>query len=279
MSVVAEIERRLAERRCEQVAAPELRTSTMTHVVWAPPEWLPTARATYDGLHERHPARTIFLVPEAGRGPNVTLDALRVLDLSQEVYAELVELRLRAAAARQPSSVVRPLLIPDLPAFCRWRGDPRFETGQLDDLACVVDRLVVDTREWRNPRRDLPELARRFDRVAVSDIAFARLVPWRLRLAELWPGIRRIERLRVRGPRADALLLAGWLRSRLRRRVSLTRRDAAEVEAVWLDGAEVEPPREAAPAASELLSRQLDVYGRDRVYEASVVAAGRGRSG
>ena len=42
---------------------PELRTSTMTHIVWCPPAWRSQARATLAGLLERHPARTIFLIP------------------------------------------------------------------------------------------------------------------------------------------------------------------------------------------------------------------------
>ena len=46
---------------------PELRTSTMTHLVWCPPEWRAKARATLAGLLERHPARTIFLIPCGGR--------------------------------------------------------------------------------------------------------------------------------------------------------------------------------------------------------------------
>ena len=46
---------------------PELRTSTMTHLVWCPPEWRAKARATLAGLLERHPARTIFLIPERRR--------------------------------------------------------------------------------------------------------------------------------------------------------------------------------------------------------------------
>ena len=43
MGVVADIERRLARLRSAQEddGVPELRTSTMTHVVWAPPAWLP----------------------------------------------------------------------------------------------------------------------------------------------------------------------------------------------------------------------------------------------
>ena len=45
----------------------------------------------------------------------------------------------------------------------------------------------------------------------------------------------------IEGPRADALLLAGWLRSRLRRKVSLTRRDADALAGIAVDGDPVDP--------------------------------------
>ena len=52
MGVVADIERQLARKRCAQEAddVPELRTSTMTHVVWAPPRWVARAKRVLAGL-------------------------------------------------------------------------------------------------------------------------------------------------------------------------------------------------------------------------------------
>jgi glucose-6-phosphate dehydrogenase assembly protein OpcA len=280
MGVVADVERALWSLRCEdsgeQAGAPELRASTMTHVVWAPPEWLTTARATFAGLHERHPARTIFLVPQGGSGEcdaSAALEHAYVDELSREVYAEVIEIRLRGVAARHPASVLLPLLVPDLPAFCRWRGEPSWSRGEFDEVVGAVDRLIVDSGEWRGLPASYGRLAARFEGPAVSDVAFARLQPWRIRLAALWPGIRRAERLRVQGPRAEALLLAGWLRSRLRREITLSRRDAEVVEAVWIDGDEVEPPLEQFDDAAELLSAELDVFGRDPVYEAAALRA------
>jgi glucose-6-phosphate dehydrogenase assembly protein OpcA len=281
VGVIEDVERRLADLRCRQApdagGEPELRTSTMTHVVWAPPSWLPQAQATFARLEERHPARTIFLVPEPGRRARIEAEAsLRDVVLegsSREVYSEVVEIRLFGAAARHPASIVLPLLIADLPAFCRWRGRPPWGASELDELVEVVDRLVVDSNEWTGLPGHYERLEELFERAAVSDIAFRRLLPWRIRLAEAWPGIRRLERLRVTGPRADALLLAGWLRSRLRRRVRLTRRDAETVRAVEVDGVAVEPLLGDPPGPGDLLSAELDVLGRDPVYEAAVRAA------
>ncbi len=279
MGVVGDIERRLSRLRGEQQddGVPELRTSTMTHVVWAPPAWLPRVRRVLDGLAERHPARTIILVPEPGRVDKVTA-SVRVRDFDvpggHEILSEVVEVRLVGAAAEHPASIVLPLLISDLPAFCRWRGEPEWNGSALEEITSVCDRLVVDSSEWRRPAPGLRQLTGLFDRVAVSDLAWRRTLPWRARLAAEWPGIRRISRLRVAGPRSDALLLAGWLRSRLRREVALTIRPGEAVVGIWVDGREIPAPLGPPATGSDLLSAELDTLSRDPVFEAAVRAAG-----
>jgi glucose-6-phosphate dehydrogenase assembly protein OpcA len=283
MGVVSEIETKLGRLRGREVAEgmPELRTSTMTHLVWCPPEWLAKARATLAGLIERHPARTIFLIPEPDARPGiearVELKDFQVQGLSREVLSEVIQIRLRGSAASHPGSIVMPLLVSDLPVFCRWRGEPAWGSGTLDEIVAVADRLVVDSSEWHHVPAAFSLLEALFDRVAVSDIAFSRTLPWRRRLAELWPEVGSIRKLRVEGPRADAELLAGWLRARLKRDIALTRREAANVVSVWVDGERVASPGELS-SPSELLSGELDQFGRDRVYE-SAVRASAPRSG
>ncbi len=278
MGVVSEIEGQLARLREKESGGrgPVLRTSTMTHLVWAPPSWLPQARATLAGLHDRHPARTIFLVPEPRRahriGASTSLQAVQV-DGDREAYAEVIEIRLCGSAVEHPASIVLPLLIADLPVFCRWRGEPEWGSRQLSELTGVADRLVVNSSEWRGIPAAYPRLAALFARIAVSDIAFSRTLGWRGRLAEAWPGIAEVERLRVEGPKADALLLAGWLRSRLRRDVSLSYRSAEQIRSLRVDGREIPRPVGELPSGSDLLSAELDVFGRDPVYEAAVRAA------
>jgi glucose-6-phosphate dehydrogenase assembly protein OpcA len=278
VGVVADIERKLARERCRQGAdeVPQLRTSTLTHIVWAPPQWLERAKRVLAGLEERHPSRTILLIPEPGRKSRVEADAtVRDFELGggREVLSEVIELRLRGEAARHPASVVLPLLIADLPAFCRWRGQPDWDGEALDELVDVVDRLVVDSSEWPRIPAAYSRFAELFDRVAASDLAWRRTLPWRVALADRWPGIRTIERLTVDGPRADALLLVGWLRSSLRRDVALTRHDGDVVRAVRVDGDPVDSPRAAPLSASDLLSAELDTLARDPVFEAAVRAA------
>jgi glucose-6-phosphate dehydrogenase assembly protein OpcA len=277
VSIAGQVERQLAELRVAETDGAELRTSVMTHVAWAPPKWAGAARRTLAGLDELHPSRTILLFPEPKRadGIDVTV-SLRCFALhgaSRDVCSEVIELRLGGKRARAPGSIVQPLLISDLPTFCRWRGLPPWGRPELEQLVDVCDRLVVDSSEWRGLPGAYAELEALFDRIAVSDIAWGRGLGWRGRLAALWPGIASVERLSVTGPKADALLLAGWLRSRLGTELELTHRAAESIERVAVDGEAVTPPLGGTPDASDLLSAELDVFGRDPVYEDAVRAA------
>ena len=277
---IADIERALCELRetsAHETEGPDLRTSVMTHIAWVPEEWQEAALETLAGLAERHPSRAILLfpAPEAPDG----LDARAVVlayslpEARRHVAAEVVELKLRGNRGRLPASIVTPLLVPGLPVFVRWRGRPPFGAEELEQLVDLADRLVVDSSEWADLPGAYAELATVFDRVACSDIAWRRVLPWRRVLAQLWPGIAEVEELGVKGPQAEALLLAGWLRSRLGRQVGLAHEPADKLNAVTLDGEPVSAPRGEEPSASDLLSAELDELGRDEVYEDAVRSA------
>jgi glucose-6-phosphate dehydrogenase assembly protein OpcA len=275
---VAEIERELAGLRAAELADETmLRTSVLTHIAWAPAEWRDQAAGTLAGLAERHPSRTILAFPE----PDADEDAIRAeVDLrcfslpgqEHHVCSEVIELHLLGRRCEAPASVLAPLLIVDLPAFLRWRGPPPFGEPAFEGLADLVDRLVVDSAEWPGPAEGDRALAAYFDRVAVSDIGWARTRPWRAAVAELWPDVAEARGLRARGPLAEALLLAGWLRSRLRRSVELEHEPADELERVSVDGRDAVPAPGPRPSGSDLLSEELDRFGRDPVYEAAAQA-------
>ena len=74
------------------------------------------------------------------------------------------------------------------------------------------------------------------------------------------------------GRKAEALLLGGWLRSRLRRDLTVRHTEARLIRRVEIDGRSVRPAHLPATSASDLLSEQLEVSGRDRMYEAAVRA-------
>jgi Glucose-6-phosphate dehydrogenase subunit len=280
---IAEIEKGLVELRAVatgQAGSSDLRTNVMTHIAWVPEDWLPAATSTLAGLAERHPSRTILLVPDPENEQDA-IDAdvsLRWFDVpgqERRVCSEVIELWLRGGRTHAPASIVEPLLIPDLPAFSRWRGQPPFGEREFEQVLSVVDRLVIDSTEWPDVPGVYGRFVEIFDRVVVSDIAWARSLPWRAAVARLWPAIAEDDEVWVTGPRAEAHLLAGWLRSRLDREVKLDleEEDFGETNEITVGG-KLAPLRSGEPrSSSDLLSEELEVYVRDPVYEAAVRAA------
>ena len=278
---LAEVERELARLRSAASAegmAPNLRTSVMTHIAWVPKPWLDQARAALSGMAERHPSRTILLVPEPNSGENridaqVSLELYPVPSVGRNVCSEVIELQLLGSRASVPASIVEPLLISDLPVFVRWRGEPPWGAHELEQLVDVTDRLVVDSTEWDDlpyPYRHLVEL---FERTAVSDIAWERTSRWRALLATLWPDIADVQTIRVHGTAAQSHLLGGWLRSRLGRDdIDVELAETDRLEGIDLDGKPAPFPPGDPPSPSEVLSEELDRFTRDRIYEDAVRA-------
>ena len=275
---IAEIERELARLRvdsAEESAQPNLRTSVMTHIAWVPPEWQHAAEETLAGMAERHPSRTLLLVPKPDEDDGLDAQlSIRCFPIGDRaVCGEVIELILRGDRAAAPASIALPLLISDLPVFIRWRGEPQWDSPELAQLVGIVDRLIVDSTEWKNLPAGYARLVELFDRVAVSDIAWERTERWRALLASLWPGIRDVKAIRVHGTAAQGYLLAGWLRSRLGHGVEVEVDEHERLEGVDLDGEPAPFPPGKPPVASDVLSAQLDRFGRDPVYEAAVRAA------
>jgi glucose-6-phosphate dehydrogenase assembly protein OpcA len=224
-------------------------------------------------LGDRVPSRTLLLHPQPGSdadGFDASVELERFSGGRTGVCAEIVRIRLRGSAAEAPASVVVPLQLPDLPVFLRWRGRPPFGRRPFEQLTGVADRLVVDTREWDRLPSGLAALAERFGQLAVSDLAWARMLPWRASLADRWPGIKQAKTIRVVGPRADAVLLRAWLQTRLRRRFRLSHVDAEKVVRVEVDDEVVPPARGLPSSPGDLLSAELESFSRDPAYEAAV---------
>lgn len=274
---VGEIEKRLGGMRAAAEEGGMIRTSVATHLAWVPPEWEQQALDTLAGLAERHPSRTIVLIPQPdaeadGIDAALSLRAFTLPESTRRVCTEVIELRLRGRRGEAPASIVAPLLIADLPVFLRWRGLPPFGARPFEELVDEVDRLIVDSTEWPDLPGPYARLAGIFDRTAVSDIAWARTSRWRRQLASLWPGIAGVRKIRVRGTEAQAHLLAGWLRSRLGHAVELEHEHSDRLIGVDIDGEPAPFPPGDPPQPSDVLSDELERYTRDPVYEAAVAA-------
>jgi glucose-6-phosphate dehydrogenase assembly protein OpcA len=276
LASVGEIERELAGARLADDGQPYQRTSVMTHIAWVPEAWVEAAEDVLAGLAERHPSRTIVFFPQPddadGIDASVEVDCFAQGE-GRKVCTETIRLRLGGARAAAAASVVQPLLLPDLPVFLRWRGLPPFEERCFAELVGVVDRLIVDSTEWPGLPQPYESLAGFYERVAVSDIAWARTSRWRAALASLWPGIADVRRIRVTGTEAQACLLAGWLRSRLKRQVELEHEASDRLVGVEVDGEPAPFPPGDPPQPADLLSDELERFSRDRIYEEAARAA------
>jgi glucose-6-phosphate dehydrogenase assembly protein OpcA len=276
LASIAEIERELGSLRVDpETGEPFQRTSVMTHIAWVPEAWVEMAEDVLAGLAERHPSRTIVLLPrpEVAEGLEASVEVYGFpAGGGREVCTETIRLRLCGKRSQAPASVVAPLLLPDLPVFLRWRGLPPFGERPFEQLVETVDRVIVDSTEWPELPAPYARLAEVFDRAVVSDIAWARTSRWRGQLASLWPGIADVGRIKVTGTEAQAHLLAGWLRSRLGRAVELEHEASDRLVGVDVDGEPTPFPPGDPPAPADLLSDELERFTRDRVYEDAVRA-------
>jgi glucose-6-phosphate dehydrogenase assembly protein OpcA len=226
-------------------------------------------------MAERHPSRTLLLLPRPDEPDGLdALVSVRCFPIGDRaICGEVIELTLRGNRVVAPASIVLPLLISDLPVFCRWRGLPPFGEAPFEQLVEIADRLIVDSTEWGGLPGTYAPLCEQFERTAVSDIAWARTERWRALLASLWPRIAGVHSLRVHGTPAQGYLLAGWLRSRLGHEVIVEIDEHERLEGIDVDGDHAPFPPGDPPNPSDVLSEELDRLSRDRVYEDAVWAA------
>jgi hypothetical protein len=135
-------------------------------------------------------------------------------------------------------AVVIPLLTSDLPSFLWWRSRKWPSGRAFKSIASDCNRVILDTSVLADSPsgvRGLDELMHggtrgQGPRFSIADLAWSRLTPWRIALAELYdlPAYRRHLNLAGRfsltyqpgvpgAPDipASSLLAAGWLASRL----------------------------------------------------------------
>jgi len=198
------------------------------------------------GLGVRHPSRAIVLVADP-RTEGEPIDA-RISThchptggASDRICYEEVVLTVRGEAAEHLAGVVAPLLIHDLPTHIWWPGDPPFADPVFDQLVEMGDRLIVDSADFSDLLVGMRRLANLRRQSGVGDIAWERIGWWQELTAQFFdaPRFRRylanINRLTIRyaaegtpghddptevvpgvsAPMTQAILMAGWIASRL----------------------------------------------------------------
>lgn len=270
------------------------------------------------GLGVRHPSRAIVLVADP-RGEGTPIDA-RVSThchaspgTDEKICYEEVVLTVRGEAADHLAGVVAPLLIHDLPTHVWWPGDPPFSDGVFDQLVKMGDRLIVDSADFSDLLVGMRRLASLRHELGVADLSWERLGWWQELVAQFFdaPRFRRylpnLNALSIRyatssnpaagtdpapdpaelvpgaaSPMAQAVLMAGWLASRLGWRRWKTAEPLADGRMrLRLEGRyemidlRIEPVETQEVPAGDLVSVHLRALGEAGAAEFIIDRAGR----
>ncbi|GAA2269921.1 glucose-6-phosphate dehydrogenase assembly protein OpcA [Nonomuraea roseoviolacea subsp. roseoviolacea] len=177
-------------------------------------------RDQYDALRaateaaREHPSRILVVINRETDEPT-RLDA--ELRIGESTPGEVVVLRLYGELTDHADSVVSPLLLPDTPVVAWWPGKAP-DVPAKDPIGMLAQRRITDAR--MSPDGGVKALATRAKGYAPgdTDLAWARLTPWRSLLAAAFDqpvGKVRKGQVDAASGNPSAPLLAAWLSERL----------------------------------------------------------------
>jgi glucose-6-phosphate dehydrogenase assembly protein OpcA len=187
-------------------------------------EWKGEISNRLERVGRYHASRTVLCAVEEGRD---TLDAVAVMSYGEPsgdglgVMYESVEIDLGPEQLEHLETVVDPVIVSELPTLL-WC--PHGHEAAVRALRGIVDVMLLDSDDGDEVGPALARAHEILERAYVVDLAWLRTTPWRERLAASFdPPPRRarlaeLDGLAIRhwpGSEASALLLAGWLTSRL----------------------------------------------------------------
>ena len=225
-----------------------VRTSVLNLVICAP-DIAAARRASglLRDLSSTHIARVTVLILDRGNDVAsvstwITLRCYSVISDTMRHCFEQTTILARGSAVHATANILQPLLKPDLPVYLWWVGDPPDDDSVFNELVALSNRVMVDSTTFFNPESDIHTLAllhQSFPDVALSDLNWGRLTPWRELVAQFFDvmeyrpylsGVTSIEIEHAAAPLstptqtemgdvspnpACALLLAAWLKDRL----------------------------------------------------------------
>lgn len=188
-----------------------------------------------------HPSRVLTMFGENDAPDNDIEMFVSALSQKEKVggqnrlCCEEVTMKAQGSFVSELPSAALPLLVSDLPTFLWWRGQVDSSEKVFGNLLHAADRLIVDSVEFAKPVGELLAMNTICQKdheteVGISDLNWARLTSWRGLLADFYDvpeyraALEEINNVCISyvAPRTDetaiapqALLLAGWLASRL----------------------------------------------------------------
>jgi glucose-6-phosphate dehydrogenase assembly protein OpcA len=187
----------------------------------------------------QNPCRAIIMMLEPEASPSgleawISAHCHLPVGGEKQVCSEQITLRARGEAVQGLASVVLPLTVAGLPIFLWWRADDFSPPPYFDQILRLTQHVIVDTARFSPSGTHLEDLAawlHKFaGRIQLTDLNWSRITPWRELIAQCFdspdrrPYLERLSEVRIEyeqdssrlvTQRAQALLLTGWLASRL----------------------------------------------------------------
>jgi hypothetical protein len=189
------------------------------------------AKQTADGLVRSVPTRTILVTNHPYATTGQELEAWVSANChvgpggGKLLCTEEIHIESRGKGAEHVPSLLRALLVPDVPTALWWAGPPPDNAAAVRMLLSGVDRLIVDTVGSAGALSKLAHVGGLLDGLVVADLNWLRTASLRSVLASLFDPpmghlplfhLRRVVvQVDERGMSAARLLLA-WLTSRLK---------------------------------------------------------------
>ncbi|MDQ6606208.1 MAG: glucose-6-phosphate dehydrogenase assembly protein OpcA [Actinomycetota bacterium] len=193
-------------------------------VVVADRQWKGETANRLDRVGRYHASRTVLCTVQESR---TTLDARAFLHYEQPpsggvgLIRERIEIDMGPGHLSRLDSIIDPVLVSELPTVL-W--SPHSYDEAVEALLGTIDVLLIDSDDAIDPFDALERTVTLLESAYVVDLAWLRTTPWRERIAASFDDpdrraalaeISRVEIEHRPSSAASALLLGGWLASRL----------------------------------------------------------------
>jgi glucose-6-phosphate dehydrogenase assembly protein OpcA len=190
-------------------------------------------------LAATHPIRAVAVIEEDEAADDAVASFIQTSAIlgrnGRPTCSEEVFLHANAGSSERTASAVYGLLVADMPVYLWWRGPSPYGSALFRLIAPFADKIIVDSQRFGDTGAALDTLRRmaehRSGHVAVSDLNWRRIEPWRETIAACFDDpatvalLADIDRCEIEfasagtaaAPSARAALLAGWMTSRLPR--------------------------------------------------------------
>jgi len=186
-------------------------------------------------LSQRRPSRALIIIPDRyhstpGIDASLSLQC-HGAEAGRSLCHEQMIVRVKGRGADHLASLVIPLLMPELPTYLWWDGQPPFGYRVFHRMLSISQQLVIDSADFMSPGDGLANVARiSATQHGVNDFNWGRHAAWRELVSQFFdapdycPYVSGFRSVRMefgsggngsKPATASILLMLGWMGSQL----------------------------------------------------------------